>query len=99
MFAENAIILFNVKPGYELYFAFGAIILITGLNIVGLKRRNFSQEAIDALEKAYHFIYNSNLNVTQALERIKNEMQITAEVRHVIDFIEKSKRGIIWRRK
>jgi UDP-N-acetylglucosamine acyltransferase len=71
----------------------------TGLNIVGLKRRNFSQESIEALEKAYHFIYNSNLNVTQALEKIKNEMQITAEVRHVIDFIEKSKRGIIWRRK
>lgn len=70
-----------------------------GLNIVGLKRRNFPQESIDALDKAYHFIYNSNLNVSQALEKIKNEMQITEEIRHVINFIEKSKRGIIWRRK
>lgn len=71
----------------------------TGLNIVGLKRRNFPQESIDALDKAYRFIYNANLNVTQALEKIKSEMQITEEIRHVIDFIEKSKRGIIWRRK
>lgn len=66
-----------------------------GLNIVGLKRRNFSREAIESLEKAYGFLYNSNLNVSQALVKIKNEVPMTPEVQHVIEFIENSKRGII----
>jgi UDP-N-acetylglucosamine acyltransferase len=70
-----------------------------GLNIVGLKRRNFPQATIDALDKTYQIIYNSYLNVSQAIERIKNEIEMIEDVRHVIDFIEKSKRGIIWRRK
>ena len=70
-----------------------------GLNIVGLKRRNFPQQTIDLLDKAYQLIYNSSLNVTQALEKIRNEVEMTEEVRHVVEFIEKSKRGIIWRRK
>ncbi len=70
-----------------------------GLNIVGLKRRNFTQQTIDLLDKVYQVVYNSSLNVTQALEKIKNEMEMTEDVRHVVEFIEKSKRGIIWRRK
>ncbi len=70
-----------------------------GLNIVGLKRRNFSQESLDNLEKAYRFIYDSQLNVSQAVERIKSELTLTDEVRNVIEFIERSKRGIIWNRR
>ena len=71
----------------------------TGLNVVGLKRRNFPPETIELLEKAYTLIYNSSLNVTQALEKIKQELTQADEVRHIIGFIEKSKRGIIWRRR
>ena len=66
-----------------------------GLNIVGLKRHNFSRESIESLEKAYNFIYSSNLNVSQAISRIKSEVPMTAEVQHVVQFIENSKRGII----
>ena len=71
----------------------------TGLNLVGLKRRNFPQQTIDHLDRAYQTIYNSSLNVTQALEKIKKEFEQTQEIRHVVDFIEQSKRGIIGRRK
>ena len=71
----------------------------TGLNIVGLRRRNFSKQAIDILDKAYHLLYHSQLNVTQALQKIKAEIQMTDEVRHVVEFIERSKRGIIWTRR
>jgi UDP-N-acetylglucosamine acyltransferase len=70
-----------------------------GLNVVGLRRRNFSSEKILSLENAYRLIYYSNLNVSQAIEKIKNEVEMTDEVRHVIDFIEKSKRGIIGRKR
>jgi UDP-N-acetylglucosamine acyltransferase len=74
-------------------------LMFQGLNIVGLKRRNFSQDALDNLEKAYRLIYQSQLNVTQALERIKAELPMTDEIRHVVEFIERSKRGIIWGKK
>ncbi|OLD81758.1 MAG: acyl-[acyl-carrier-protein]--UDP-N-acetylglucosamine O-acyltransferase [Ignavibacteria bacterium 13_1_40CM_2_61_4] len=71
----------------------------TGLNLVGLKRRNFPQAVLDSLEKVYHIIYHNQLNVSQALERIKADLPMTEEVRHVVEFIEKSNRGIIWTRR
>jgi UDP-N-acetylglucosamine acyltransferase len=70
-----------------------------GLNIVGLKRRNFSPAVLSGIEKAYQLIYQSEFNVSQALEKIKNEIPMTDEVRHIVDFVERSKRGIIWSRK
>jgi UDP-N-acetylglucosamine acyltransferase len=67
-----------------------------GLNIVGLKRRNFPAQTIECIDKTYNLLYSSQLNVSQALERVRNEIPMIDEVRHVVDFIEKSKRGIIW---
>lgn len=66
-----------------------------GLNHVGLKRRGFSTETLAALKHAYQLIYNSDLNTSQALTRIREEMELTPEIRHVIEFIESSERGII----
>jgi len=66
-----------------------------GLNIVGLKRRGFSAEAIRGLKKCYRYIYRSNLNLSQAVKKIESEMEITPEVRIVLDFIRRSERGII----
>jgi UDP-N-acetylglucosamine acyltransferase len=68
-----------------------------GLNSVGLKRRGFTQETIAALDKAYVLLYNSNLNVSQAVAKIKEEQSFTKfkEVDSVLDFIARSKRGII----
>jgi UDP-N-acetylglucosamine acyltransferase len=69
--------------------------IFQGLNIVGLKRRNFPPETIDVLEKTYRLLYQSYLNVSQAIERIKSDLPLTVEVQHVLDFIATSKRGII----
>lgn len=69
--------------------------IFQGLNIVGLKRRNFSAETIDTLEKAYRILYQSHLNVTQAVDRMKTEFPYSPEVQHILDFIAASKRGII----
>jgi UDP-N-acetylglucosamine acyltransferase len=66
-----------------------------GLNSVGLRRRGFHQEAIDLIDKAYILIYRSNLNVSQAVVRIKAELEQTAEIQNILDFIAGSKRGII----
>jgi len=67
----------------------------TGLNVVGLKRRNFPKQAIERLEKAYQLIYHSGLNVSQALKKIVTELPMEDEIKAVVEFIEKSKRGII----
>ncbi len=69
-----------------------------GLNIVGLRRRNFSPQTIETLDKAYNLIYHSQLNVSQALERIKQDLPMTDEIKHIIEFIQSSKRGIIGRK-
>ena len=69
------------------------------LNIIGLKRRGFTAEAIDSLNEAYRILYLSNLNVTQGVEKIKESMSITPEVQTVLDFVSNAKRGIITARR
>jgi UDP-N-acetylglucosamine acyltransferase len=64
-----------------------------GLNLVGLKRRNFSEETIKALKKAYFIIFRSNLLLEAALKKAQDEAEDVPEVRHFIKFIQESKRG------
>ncbi len=66
-----------------------------GLNVIGLKRRGFSAKSIEMLDKAYRLIYRSNLNVSQAVARVKEEVEQVPEVKNVLDFIAGSKRGIL----
>ena len=80
-------------PPYIL--AAGEPLAFKGLNIIGLKRREFSQETIGQLRKCYRLLYQAKLNTSQALVRIRAEVNISAEVQSVLDFIEKSERGII----
>ena len=66
-----------------------------GINLIGLRRRGFSAEQIDKIHTAYRYIYQSGMNVTQALKHIQTEMEITPEVERIIDFINHADRGII----
>ena len=67
-----------------------------GLNIVGLRRRGFSNETITAIRNAYRNIYESGTIVSKAVEKIKEEINMTPEVEYIVNFIEKiSERGII----
>lgn len=74
--------------------AFGNPLGMYGLNSIGLTRRGFGQEQRDLIEKAYRLIFRSKLNTTQALNRIKDDLPISPEIRHIIEFIESSARGI-----
>ena len=65
-----------------------------GLNVKGLRRRNFPDEAIESLKKAYSFIFDSKLNTTQALKKIQSEVNPCEEVNHLTAFVRESKRGI-----
>ena len=73
--------------------------VFAGLNSIGLRRRGFSRETIDALHKTYGILYNSNLNVSQAVAKIQEESELLKypEVQAVLKFIATSKRGIIAR--
>ena len=64
-----------------------------GLNLVGLKRRNFSEKTIKALKNAYRIIFRSNLLLEAALKKAQDEVEDVPEVRHFIKFIQESKRG------
>ena len=66
---------------------------VGGLNMVGLRRAGLSAAARTSIKQAFRLLYRSGLNVTQALEKIRaNEM--SAEVRHLVDFVASSRRGI-----
>ncbi|MBN2018526.1 MAG: acyl-ACP--UDP-N-acetylglucosamine O-acyltransferase [Candidatus Cloacimonetes bacterium] len=65
-----------------------------GLNSIGLMRNNFSAETRSTLKKLYKIFYNSNLNTTQALEKIRAEVEMITEVKHFIEFVENSERGV-----
>lgn len=65
-----------------------------GLNIVGLKRRNFSENAIKALKDAYSIIFRSDLLLEAALKKAQDEVADCPEVRYFIQFIKESERGV-----
>jgi UDP-N-acetylglucosamine acyltransferase len=66
-----------------------------GLNKVGLRRRGFTNEDIETIKKTYDLIYNSGLNVSQAIAKVEAELSGNAYVQDIISFIRTSKRGII----
>jgi len=66
-----------------------------GLNKVGLERRGFDHERLRAIQRAYRLLLASKLNTSQAIERIKEEGFGTEDVTYLVNFIEKSERGIL----
>lgn len=66
-----------------------------GLNVIGLRRHGFSNEKIDLIHNAYRLIYQSNLQLKDALNRIREELPQTDEIRYIVEFIESSKKGFV----
>ena len=94
MVGANAMVLKDVPP----FVMSGRFpIKYEGLNRIGLRRRGFSNEDIETIKKAYDIIYNSGLNVSQALIKLEAELNQNQYVQDIISFVRKSKRGIIGR--
>ena len=70
-------------------------ICYAGINVVGLRRRGFSNETIEKIHDAYRIIYQGGLNNTDALKKIEDEMEMTPEISYIVNFIRESARGII----
>ena len=78
-------------PPYFLYAGYNAE--AKGLNLVGLKRAGWSAAEMHAMKNAYRILYRSKLKLDTALERIETEAG-DGHVRHLVEFIRSSKRGI-----
>jgi UDP-N-acetylglucosamine acyltransferase len=65
-----------------------------GLNNVGLKRHHFPETTISALKQAYRIIFRSHIPLSKALDKVQAEVPDLPEVRHLLDFLKSSKRGI-----
>jgi len=68
---------------------------VRGVNVVGLERRGVPPETIRVLKESYRILYRSKLNTKQAVEEMKKSFWDVAEARELVEFIEKSERGII----
>lgn len=66
-----------------------------GINLIGLRRRGFSNELIANIHDAYRLIYQSGLNTTEALAEIEKQVPMSPEIQYIIDFVRSSSRGII----
>jgi UDP-N-acetylglucosamine acyltransferase len=72
---------------------------VYGLNLIGLKRRGFSDDTLKKLRQAYRYLTQSKLNTTQAVEKIANDGSLKCpEVDKLVDFIRTASRGVILRR-
>ena len=70
-------------------------ISFAGINSIGLRRRNFTNEQINDIQNVYRYLFQMGLNNTSALERIEAELHASKERVEIVLFVRKSQRGII----
>jgi UDP-N-acetylglucosamine acyltransferase len=66
-----------------------------GINTIGLERKGFSKETVEALQRAYKILIRSKLRAEDALQKIEEELGNFPEARYLVEFVRASKRGII----
>lgn len=66
-----------------------------GINSIGLRRRQFTNDKIREIQDIYRYIYQKGLNTAQAVEIIEAEMPASPERDEILLFVKDSKRGII----
>jgi UDP-N-acetylglucosamine acyltransferase len=78
---------YTIGAGYEYR--------VAGLNLIGLRRRGFTLEQRRQLAKAFKMTYRSSLSMSDALDKIAQECEMTEHVAHWIEFCKTTKRGLI----
>jgi UDP-N-acetylglucosamine acyltransferase len=66
-----------------------------GINTIGLERKGFSPDRLQAIKCAYRLLLRSKLNTTQALAEMRKTLAGSADVRELIQFVESAERGIV----
>lgn len=65
-----------------------------GINLVGLRRRGFSNDLIQLIHEAYRLLYSKGV-LAEGIQEIQKNLQLIPEIQYIIDFVSSSKRGII----
>ena len=68
---------------------------VVGVNVIGMRRAGIPTAHIDAVRRAFHLLYRSQMVVPAALAKIEQELGHIAEVAEMVAFIRASSRGII----
>jgi len=66
-----------------------------GLNTEGLRRHGIGNDGRRALKRAYRILFRSGLDVPEAVARVRDEVDGSPEVAHLVEFIETSQRGVV----
>ena len=66
-----------------------------GLNVVGLRRRGFSNDVIENIHEAYRILYQRNKLRSECIDEVRETLPQTKEIQYILDFVTSSKRGII----
>ena len=70
-------------------------IVYCGINIVGLRRRGFTNSQVFLIQDIYRTLYTRGLNNTEALKAIETEYEPSEERDLILNFIKSSQRGIV----
>ena len=73
----------------------GYPVCYAGVNSIGLTRRGFSRERINAIQDVYRVIYSVGMNVTQSVQYIRENLPVSEDRDFILNFIENSKIGIM----
>lgn len=66
-----------------------------GVNSVGLRRRGYSEEVVREIEDIYRTLYIQNSNLSKGIQSVRSSMPSTTATREILEFIEKSDKGVI----
>lgn len=70
-------------------------LVYSGLNVIGLRRRGFSNEQVREIQDVYRYLYQRGMNNTDACDVIESDLPLTDEREIILNFVRSSKRGII----
>jgi len=68
---------------------------VRGVNIVALKRNGFDLSVVRSIKNVYQIFFRSDLNTNNAIQKIKDEIELIPEVKEFVDFVESSERGVL----
>ncbi|MBT3516208.1 MAG: acyl-ACP--UDP-N-acetylglucosamine O-acyltransferase [Nitrospina sp.] len=68
---------------------------LIGANAIGLKRAGIAPRVRSGIKNAINFIMHEELNTTQAIKKIKEEIEMSDEINYLVNFVNQSNRGII----
>ena len=80
-------------PPYIL--AMGEPVRFAGLNKIGMQRRGFTDETLDAIRQAFKVLYHQKNTVKEAMDQLTEQFSEVSEVMHLVDFLKNAERGII----